>query len=123
MAEFIPSFHAHRITIDAVQRAVADQFGLTIGRLCEKSNSRPVVVPRQIAMYLARHLTGASFPRLGLCFGARHHTTVMHAVSKIERQRDTDQDLAAVIGKLETTLRENGGVCEDAHSANAEGHR
>jgi chromosomal replication initiator protein len=93
-----------RITIDAVQRAVAGQFGLSVDRLKEKGNSHPIVVPRQIAMYLARELTQASFPQLGRHFGGKHHTTVLHAIQKIEGQRHADADLAAVLAKLESDL-------------------
>lgn len=106
MVEFFPNVHAHRITIDSVQRAVAEQFGLSVGQLSEKCHSRPVVIPRQIAMYLARQLTGDSFPQLGRCFGGRHHTTVMHAhaIEKVAEQRCSDKDLAAVLAKLQHTL-------------------
>ncbi len=104
MVGFIPNVHAHRITIDSVQRAVAEQFGLSVGQLSEKGHSRPVVIPRQIAMYLARRLTGASFPQLGRHFGGRHNTTVIHAIEKIAEQRCSDKDLAAVLAKLQHTL-------------------
>ncbi len=103
LAPHTPSFH-QRITIDAVQRAVAEQFGFSVDRLKEKGNSHPIVVPRQIAMYLARELTQASFPQLGRHFGGKHHTTVMHSIRKIEEQRHADVDLAAVLAKLESDL-------------------
>jgi chromosomal replication initiator protein len=104
MAESTPNIPVHRITIDVVQRTVADQFGLSVGRLSEKDNAHRVVVPRQIAMYLARRLTGASFPHLGRRFGGRHHTTVMYAIEKITEQQRSDKDLAAVLMRLQETL-------------------
>jgi chromosomal replication initiator protein len=97
-----------RITIEAVQHAVAEQFGLSVARLREKGNSRPVAVPRQIAMYLSRELTEASFPQLGLRFGGRHHTTVMHGIRKIAQQARSDRDLAAVLAKLQKILHGEG---------------
>ncbi len=103
MAPHTPSLN-RRITIDAVKRAVAEQFGFSVGRLKEKGNSHPIVVPRQIAMYLARELTQASFPQLARHFGGKHHTTVMHAIRKIEEQRHADAGLAAVLAKLESDL-------------------
>ncbi len=112
MVEFIPNVHARRITIDSVQRAVAEQFGLSVEQLSEKGHSRPVVIPRQIAMYLARRLTGASLPQLGRRFGGRHHTTVMHAIEKIAEQRCSDKDLAAVLAKLQHILGKKMAVDE-----------
>jgi hypothetical protein len=117
MEEFIPHFHEHRITIDSVQRTVAEQLGLKTARLSEKGNSRRVVVPRQIAMYLSRQLTGASYPQLGRCFGGRHHTTVIHAIEKIAEQRQSDKDLAAVLVSLLRTLCEET-VPDDGHVCN-----
>jgi len=105
MAEPACTPQARRITIEATQKAVAEHFGLNLERLRKKDNSRPVVIPRQIAMYLVRHLNGASFPQIGLRFGSRHHTTVMHAINKIERQRRTDRDLATVLDVLEAFLQ------------------
>jgi chromosomal replication initiator protein len=121
MVEFFPNVHAHRITIDSVQRTVAEQFGLSVGQLSEKCHSRPVVIPRRIAMYLARQLTGASFPQLGRCFGGRHHTTVMHAIEKVAGQRCSNKYLAAVLAKLQhslggETVADGGGPHCDANA-------
>jgi len=57
-----------------------------------KSNSRAIVYPRQIAMYLAKSLTEASLPEIGRQFGGKHHTTVLHSVEKIVKKRDKDKD-------------------------------
>ncbi|MGH9508715.1 MAG: helix-turn-helix domain-containing protein, partial [Terriglobales bacterium] len=67
-------------------------------------NSRSVVFPRQIAMYLAKQLTEASLPEIGRQFGGKHHTTVMHSVEKIEHSRKTDRDLNRVLNKLTEIL-------------------
>ena len=62
------------------------------------------MVPRQIAMYLAKHMTEASLPEIGRQFGGKHHTTVMHSIAKIDEQKRNDKDLARTIGKLQETL-------------------
>ena len=93
-----------RITIDAIQRAVAEQFGLRVTEIKAKSNSRAIVFPRQIAMYLAKQMTEASLPEIGRQFGGKHHTTVMHSIAKIDQQRVTDKDLNRMLTKLTETL-------------------
>jgi chromosomal replication initiator protein len=89
-----------KITIEAIQKAVSEQFGLRLAEIKAKNNSRVIVFPRQIAMYLAKHLTDASLPEIGRQFGGKHHTTVLHSVDKINTARKTDKDLNRVINKL-----------------------
>jgi chromosomal replication initiator protein len=93
-----------RVTIDSIQKAVAEQFGLRVVDIKAKNNSRPIVYPRQIAMYLAKHLTEASLPEIGRQFGGKHHTTVMHSVEKIEQVRKGDKDLNRMLNKLSEIL-------------------
>ncbi len=93
-----------RVTIDSIQKAVAEQFGLRVADIKAKNNSRPIVYPRQIAMYLAKHLTEASLPEIGRQFGGKHHTTVMHSVEKIEQVRKGDKDLNRMLNKLTEIL-------------------
>jgi chromosomal replication initiator protein len=93
-----------KITIDSIQKAVAEQFGLRVAEIKQKNNSRSIVFPRQIAMYLAKHLTEASLPEIGRQFGGKHHTTVMHSINKIEEQRKSDKDLNRVLNKVTETL-------------------
>src|ERR1700732_4887554 len=93
-----------KITIEAIQRAVAEQFGMRVSDLKQKNNSRQVVVPRQIAMYLAKQMTEASLPEIGRQFGNKHHTTVMHSIGKIDEQRRTDKDLHRMLNKLSDVL-------------------
>jgi chromosomal replication initiator protein len=93
-----------KITIDAIQRAVADQFGLRVTEIKAKSNSRAIVFPRQVAMFLAKQMTEASLPEIGRQFGGKHHTTVMHSIGKIEEQRQSDKDLNRLLNKLTETL-------------------
>src|SRR4051794_4502172 len=93
-----------KVTIEAIQRAVAEQFGMRIADLKQKNNSRNVVVPRQIAMYLAKQMTEASLPEIGRQFGNKHHTTVMHSIGKIDELRRTDKDLHRTLNKLQEML-------------------
>jgi len=93
-----------KITIEAIQKAVCEQFGLRLIEIKAKNNSRVIVYPRQIAMYLAKQLTDASLPEIGRQFGGKHHTTVLHSVEKIEQIRKTDKDLNRVLNKLTESL-------------------
>src|SRR5258706_491556 len=103
LKNFIDS-QARKITIDAIQKAVAEQFGLRVAEIKAKSNSRAIVFPRQIAMYLAKQMTEASLPEIGRQFGGKHHTTVMHSIGKIDEQRQADKDLNRLLTKLTETL-------------------
>ncbi len=93
-----------RVDIDAIQKVVADHFGIKIGDLKAKNNSQKVVHPRQIAMFLARELAGASLPTIGRAFGNKHHTTVLHSIEKIRAEKKSDKDLNRVINKLTDSL-------------------
>jgi len=95
---------SRKVTIEAIQKAVSEQFGLRLPEIKAKNNSRPIVFPRQIAMYLAKHLTEASLPEIGRQFGGKHHTTVLHSIEKIEQQRKNDKDLNRMLNKLTETL-------------------
>jgi len=103
LKQFIDT-QVRKITIDAIQKAVAENFAMRVSELKQKNNSRAVVVPRQIAMYLAKNLTEASLPEIGRQFGGKHHTTVMHSIGKIDELRRTDKDLNRTINKLQEML-------------------
>ncbi len=103
LKQFIDT-QVRKITIESIQRAVAEQFGMRTAELKQKNNSRQIVVPRQIAMYLAKQMTEASLPEIGRQFGGKHHTTVMHSIAKIDEQRRHDTDLARTLGKLQEIL-------------------
>ncbi len=103
LKQFIDT-QVRKISIEAIQKAVADQFGMRVSELKQKNNSRQIVVPRQIAMYLAKQLTEASLPEIGRQFGGKHHTTVMHSISKIDEHRRGDKDMNRTINKLMETL-------------------
>jgi chromosomal replication initiator protein len=93
-----------KVTIEAIQRVVGEEFQLKVSQLREKNNSRAVAFPRQIAMYLCKDLTGSSLPEIGRAFNGKHHTTVLHAVNKIERLRKDDLELNNLIHKLTDTF-------------------
>ena len=103
LKQFI-DLQVRKITIEAIQRAVAEQFGMRVADLKQKNNSRNVVVPRQIAMYLAKQMTEASLPEIGRQFGNKHHTTVMHSIGKIDELRRNDKDLHRTLNKLQDQL-------------------
>ena len=103
LKQFIDT-QVRKITIEAIQRAVAESFGMRVAELKQKNNARAIVVPRQIAMYLAKQMTEASLPEIGRQFGGKHHTTVMHSIAKIDEQRRADKDLNRTINKLMETL-------------------
>src|ERR1700687_2402372 len=103
LKNFIDS-QARKVTIESIQKAVAEQFGLRLVEIKAKNNSRSIVYPRQIAMYLAKHLTEASLPEIGRQFGGKHHTTVLHSVDKIDVTRKTDKDLNRLINKMTEQL-------------------
>jgi chromosomal replication initiator protein len=94
-----------RVTLDTIMRAVADRFSLAPGQLKLKSNTRQIAYPRQIAMYVCKELTTASLPEIGRFFGGKHHTTVLHAIHKIEERRQQDEELNRLIQGLFDSLQ------------------
>jgi chromosomal replication initiator protein len=82
-----------RITIDEIQRKVADYYKVRMPDLLSARRSRDVARPRQIAMYLSKRMTPRSLPEIGRRFGGRDHTTVMHAIKRIDELRMTDSEL------------------------------
>ena len=93
------------VTIESVQKAVADHYSLKVTELKSKNNSKSVALPRQIAMYLCKNLTNASLPEIGRSFGGKHHSTVIHSIRKIDNLRSTDGDFNTVINSLLESFR------------------
>jgi chromosomal replication initiator protein len=89
-----------KVTIEQIQKAVGEVFGLRAQDLKIRSNSKIISYPRQVAMFLVKQLTSASLPEIGKQFGGKHHTTVLHSINKIEMLRQTDKDLNKTINKL-----------------------
>lgn len=95
-----------QITIENIQKTVADYYKIKVSEMHSKKRSRNYARPRQIAMCLAREFTNHSFPEIGEAFGNRHHTTVMHACEEIEQLRLNDQAIARDIGFLTQVIRD-----------------
>ena len=93
------------VTIQQIQKQVASTYKLTIEELISKNNARQISHPRQVAMYLCKHLTKHSYPEIGRAFGGKHHTTVMHSVEKIESLVTTDETLQRLISELSESLQ------------------
>lgn len=93
-----------RITIDEIQRQVAEHYNVRIADMHSARRARNVARPRQVAMYLAKQLTPRSLPEIGRKFGGRDHTTVMHAVKKVEELIAEDPSFAQDIDVLRRTL-------------------
>jgi len=94
-----------RVTIDSIQKAVAERFQIKQSQLKEKSNTKKIVYPRQVAMYLVKELTNASLPEIGRAFGGKHHTTVIHSIEKIGSLRQTDPELNRMLHTLMDSLQ------------------
>jgi chromosomal replication initiator protein len=94
-----------KVTIDSIQKAVAERFQIKQSQIKEKSNTKKVVYPRQVAMYLVKELTSASLPEIGRAFGGKHHTTVIHSIHKIEETRHTDPELNRLLHSLMDSLQ------------------
>jgi chromosomal replication initiator protein len=97
--------HERRITIDEIQKKVAEHFNIKLGEMTSDRRARAVARPRQVAMYLAKLLTMRSLPQIGRKFGGRDHTTVMHAVRKIDELMRTDPSLAEDVELLRRMLQ------------------
>lgn len=93
------------VTIEHIQKAVSNYYGLKISDLKSKNNSRSIAFPRQIAMYLCKSLTKASLPEIGREFGGKHHTTVLHSINKISQQYESDKVFHTLINNLITDIK------------------
>ncbi|MCY4613190.1 MAG: chromosomal replication initiator protein DnaA [Nitrospira sp.] len=92
------------ITLDDVQDVVARRFQVKVAELKSKRRTKTVVHPRQIAMYLCRELTDASFPEIGREFGGKDHTTIIHACRQIEKALEKDNTLRATVENLKDEI-------------------
>jgi len=88
------------ITVETVQKVVADHFNISISDIKGKKHEKKIAIPRHIAVYISRNLTEYSFPELGNEFGGRDHTTIMHSYEKVEEQIKTDTSLNSTIQQL-----------------------
>ncbi len=106
IAHLIKSADTKRVRIEDIQKIVARQFNVSKNDLLSNRRTRVIVRPRQIAMYLAKVMTPRSLPEIGRRFGGRDHTTVLHAVRKIESMTSDDQKLAHEIELLKRLILE-----------------
>ena len=93
------------VTIEIVQKHVADFYQLKLADLKSRNNSKSVALPRQIAMYLCKNLTQASLPEIGRSFGGKHHSTVIHSIRKIDLLRKRDRDFNSLINNFIDSFR------------------
>jgi len=89
-----------KVTIDLIQRTVAEKFSLQPAQLKQKTNAHNISFPRQIAMYITKELTSASLPEIGRAFGGKHHTTVLHSIQKVETMRQRNPDFNQLIQSI-----------------------
>ena len=98
------SLQAKLVTVENIQKTVADYYKVRLADLLSKRRSRSVARPRQVAMALAKELTSHSLPEIGDAFGGRDHTTVLHACKRIKELRDTEQRMREDYSNLLRTL-------------------
>ena len=93
------------ITIETIQKTVADYYKIKVADMHSKRRPRVIAYPRQIAMYLSKKLTQKSYPEIGELFGGKDHTTVLHACKKIESDRRINEELNHELHVLEQNLQ------------------
>jgi chromosomal replication initiator protein len=93
------------VTIDAIQKFVAEYYHLKLSELKSKNNSKSIALPRQVAMYLCKHLTSASLPEIGKAFGGKHHSTVIHSVRRIDELRQADGSFNTLVNTFLESFR------------------
>jgi chromosomal replication initiator protein len=93
------------VTIDHIQKFVADYYQLKLVDLKSRNNSKSIAMPRQVAMYLCKNLTHASLPEIGRSFGGKHHSTVIHSIRKVETLRREDAQFNTLLNSFMESLR------------------
>jgi chromosomal replication initiator protein len=93
------------ITIEQIQKYVADYYHLKLTELKSRNNSKSVAMPRQVAMYLCKSLTHASLPEIGRSFGGKHHSTVIHSIKKVEEMRKKNGDFDKQVANLMESMK------------------
>ncbi|MDD3268226.1 MAG: chromosomal replication initiator protein DnaA [Syntrophomonadaceae bacterium] len=100
LKDILPPPRPRKITIETIQKTVSAHYGIEMNEFLSKKRNKHLVYPRQIAMYLCRQLTDASFPQIGEQFGGRDHTTVMHAVDKLDKELLVSPELKITLDTL-----------------------
>ena len=89
-----------KVTIEIIQKYIANYYSLKISELKSRNNAKSIAQPRQIGMYLSKHLTNASLPQIGRSFGGKHHSTVIYSIRKIDTRRKNDTAFNALISNF-----------------------
>lgn len=106
LQDLLPGHEAKSLTADDVIVATARSYDFTVDEVTGKSRRQPLVLCRQVAMYLCRDLTDLSLPKIGNHFGGRDHTTVIHSIEKVRKLIQTDRDVFDRVNKLSQQLRQ-----------------
>jgi chromosomal replication initiator protein len=106
LKDVFPQGEVAQVSIESIQGAVSERFGLPINELLSEKRSQNIVFPRQVAMYLSRELTDSSLPKIGREFGGRDHTTVIHATSKIARMIKADRSVYNLVQELTARIKQ-----------------
>ena len=85
------------ITVESIQKLVSNHYNLKVTELKSKNNSQHIAFPRQVAMYLCKRMTDSSLPEIGRRFGGKHHSTVIHAIQKIEKKRSSEREFDKLV--------------------------
>lgn len=93
------------ISIESIQKIVANHFNVKTAELKSSKRLKTLVLPRQVAMYISRKLTSSSFPEIGNRFGGKDHSTIIHAIKKIEQKMEEDLQLKTTIERLMESMR------------------
>ncbi len=93
------------ITVENIQKTVADHYQIKTNDLKSPKRLKTLVLPRQVAMYISRKLTSSSYPEIGNKFGGKDHSTIIHAIKKIEKNMEVDLQLRATVEKLMNSIR------------------
>jgi chromosomal replication initiator protein len=92
------------LSIEEIQKVVASHYNIKVSEIKSSRRLKVLVLPRQIAMYLSRQLTSSSYPEIGDRFGGKDHSTIIHAIKKIEKAMETDYQLTATINNIRNAL-------------------
>ncbi len=95
-----------KVSIETIQRTVSKYFGVSVADITSKKRTKMVSFPRQVGMFLCRKLAGASYPMIGMRFGGKDHTTVLHACHTIENRSKKDEELRDIINRIEIMIYE-----------------
>lgn len=104
LKDFISKGMGEKNDVHRIQKIVAEYFQISVEDIRSKKRSSNISFPRQIAIYLCRTMTNESFPKIGIEFGGKDHTTIMYSVEKIEKEIKVNKDLANIIEKLKNDI-------------------